>query len=211
MMFRVCVAVFALAPAGALALDPASVLAPNLKPGDSWVFDRAIKHGTSGFSDQRFDFKVESVGVDTMVVGIKLDGALGDFEAQLIGADWSQRRLVDGEQTTTGRPFSFPLSIGKTWTSDYVDLNQHGLQVSAQHHDTYTVVGWEDMTTPAGTFHAIKITADDNVKGQFMASSATVGGAVATSDGSSVVARSGRTGLHMEMGNSCRLSGMFRR
>lgn len=188
----------AIVPLAALAPIPTQVLAPDLKPGDSWVFDRSTERGTSGFSDQHLDLKVEHVGVDTMVVGIKLEGSPTDFEDHLMGADWSQRRLIDGKQTTTGRPFAFPLEIGKTWSSDYVDPTRYGLQVSAQHHVTYKVTGWEDVTTPAGTFHTMKIESDDQVKADFIAASAAVGGAVATADGATVVTKTNNAGPHTE-------------
>jgi len=184
----------ALVSAQALAAEPSTMPAPSLKPGDSWVFDRAIERGTSSYTSQRFDFRVEHVGADTMIVGIKLDGSPVDFEDHAMGSDWSQRRMIDGKQTVTGRPFSFPLTVGKSWTSDYVDPTRHGLQTSAEHHETYKVTGWEDVTTPAGVFHALKIESDDKVKGQFMAANGAVAGAVATADGSTIVAHTDRAG-----------------
>lgn len=183
----------ALAASHALAAEPAIVAAPDLKPGDAWIFDRAVERGVSNFSNQRLDFKVEHAGGDTMVVGVKLDGAPVDFEDHAMGVDWSQRRTIDGKQTITGRPLSFPLTVGKSWTSDYVDPTRHGLQTSAEHHDTYKVTGWEDVTTPAGTFHALKIESDDKVRAQMSGANAAVAGAVATSDGSTIVAHSGHS------------------
>lgn len=176
------------------------VPAPDIKPGDTWLFDRATERGTSGFADQHLDLKVERVDGDTMVVGIKLDGAPVDFQDHLLGSDWSERRMIDGQQTTTGRPLSFPLEIGKNWESDYSDPERHGLQTSAEHHETYKVVGWEDVTTPAGTFHALRIDSDDKVKAQIMGASGAVGGALATSDGSTVVAHTEKSGPHVVYG-----------
>jgi hypothetical protein len=183
-------------PFGALAASPAPIAAPDLKPGDSWVFDRSIERGSSAFSDQHIDLRIEHVGADTMVVGIKPDGSPNDFEDHVVGADWSQRRLIDGNQTTTGRPLAFPLEVGKTWTTDYTDPTRYGLQISAEHHETYKVVGWEDVTTPAGAFHALKIESDDKVKAHFMAANSAIGGALATADGATVVAKTNHAGPH---------------
>ena len=182
-----------LAPCSVFAADPASVPAPDLKPGDTWVYDRSVEEGTSEFSDKHIDLRVEHVGPETMVVGLKTDGSPVDFEDHVMGVDWSQRRLTNGEQTTTGRPLSFPLAVGKTWTSNYTDPIRYGLQMSAEHRETYKVVGWEDVTTPAGTFHAIKIESEDHVKGQFAAANGAIGGAFATADGSTVVAHTNHT------------------
>jgi hypothetical protein len=197
---HVILVLLALLPAAALAADPSSLPAPDLKPGDSWVFDRAFERGTSGFLDRRVDLKIERVGADSMIVGIKPDGAPTAFEDHIVGSDWSQRRLINGEQTTIGRPLSFPLTIGKTWTGAFVDPTRHGLQTSTEHRETYKVTGWEDVTTPAGTFHTLKIEADDKVKAQFMAASGAIGGAVTTADGSTVVAHTDKSGPHTEYG-----------
>ncbi len=174
--------------------QPVSVPAPDLKTGDSWVFDRAIQRGTSGYAAQRFILKVQHASADGMVIGIKPEGSPVDFEDHAIGSDWSQRRIIDGVQTTTGRPLSFPLAVGKTWTSSYTDPTRHCLQASAEHHETYKVAGWEDVTTPAGVFHTLKIEAEDKIKAQFVAASGAIGGAVTTADGSTIIAHTDRSG-----------------
>lgn len=204
MLFRcVCVllvASAAAAPLVARAADPTSVPAPELKPGDSWVFDRKTERGTSGFSDQRLDFRIERTGDGDDVVGVKLDGSPLDYEDHVIGADWSQRRVIDGEQTVIGRPLSFPLTIGKTWTVDYTDPARHGLQVSAEHHEVFKVVGWEDVTTPAGVFHALRIEDNGKVKANFLGSSSSIGGAVAGGGATTAVTHSAATGPHTVYG-----------
>jgi hypothetical protein len=186
----------------ALAAEPSTISAPALKAGDAWVFDRATERGTSNFTSQRFDFRVEHIGEDTMVVGIKLDGSPVDFEDHAMGSDWSQRRTIDGKQTVTGRPFAFPLTAGKAWTSDFVDPTRHGLQISAEHHETYKVTGWEDVVTPAGAFHALKIECDDKVKAQMAAANGAVAGAMATADGSTIVAHADHSGPRTVYGES---------
>jgi hypothetical protein len=54
------------------------------------------------------------------------------------------------------------------------------------------------VTTPAGTFHALRIESDDKVKAQFMAANAAIGGAVATADGATVIAKTNHAGPHTE-------------
>ena len=156
--------------------EPASVPAPSFKPGDGWLFDETVERGASGFSETRYDLKVERVDEDTMVVGIKRDGAPSDFQDHVDGLDWSLRHLVDGREEATARPYDFPLVVGKTWTADYTDAQRHGLQTSAHYHWTYKVVGFEDITVPAGTFHAIKIEAKGVFQGQMAAGSGAVAG-----------------------------------
>jgi hypothetical protein len=92
-----------------------------------------------------------------MFVGIKPEGAPEAPKEVIIGLDWSLRLLVDGQQKTTARPLSFPLKVGDSWTSDWTDPRQMGVQTSARFRNTYKVIGWDDVTVPGGTFHALKI------------------------------------------------------
>src|SRR6185437_9661344 len=103
------VAVLAAAPAAAPAADQAAVPAPQLHEGDSWAFEETIEHGP-GFVEHHKDLRIQSVDSDTMLVGVRLDGAPANFQDHLLGSDWSQRRTIDGKDVVTGRPFSFPLA-----------------------------------------------------------------------------------------------------
>jgi uncharacterized caspase-like protein len=69
--------------------------------------------------------------------------------------------------------FSHPLEPGKTWTQKYV-VRRPDREV--ENDATVTVVGWEDVTVPAGTFKALKIATvtwyrrkDNNFRGQYAA------------------------------------------
>ena len=141
----------------AAAPPPVGAPAPTFQPGDTWVFDRTHEQGTADFKDERFNLKIESVNSDSMVVGFKPDGAPQDYQDRIMGLDWSQSRVFDEKPTVTGRPFAFPMSIGATWSVDYTDPRQKGTKLSDHVHTDYKVVGWEDVTTPAGAFHALKI------------------------------------------------------
>lgn len=183
---------FAISPTSALAADPASVPAPAVQPGDTWVYDRTHEQGTNGFSQQRIDLTIDRIDSETMLVGLKVDGAPSAFMDHITGLDWSQRRMVEGRETVTGRPFFFPLKIGSTWTADYVQPRPQGVQTSAHFHTTYKVVGWEDVSVPAGTFHALKIEGNGAAEGQISTPASAVGGAVVTPSGGTTVAHTER-------------------
>lgn len=134
-----------------------SIAVPAFAAGDSWVYDRRFERGTNGFLDRRVALRIERVDADHMLVGIKEDGAPGNFQDHMTGLDWSISRIIAGKQTIVARPFPFPLAVGKSWTVDYTDPQPHGRQQSIRSHVTYHVVGWEDVTVSAGTFHALKI------------------------------------------------------
>lgn len=156
-------AVFLLAGRTGLAAEPASIAAPALKVGDSWVIEETTQQGPSKFTRTRFDLGIDRVASDNMVLDVKPDGAQSAPQSQMRGLDWAQLLLVDGVQKPTLRPLSFPLQAGKTWTVDFIDPRHKGNAVSAHVRQTYKVVGWEDVTVPAGTFHALKIEGNGSV------------------------------------------------
>src|ERR1700748_3598445 len=96
-----------------------AIPAPSMRAGDSWVFDQTAEKGQTGFSDDRVDVAVERVDGDTMLVGLKRDGAPTGYVDSIVGADWSRRLLLNGQETVTNRPFAFPLAVGEHWTGDW--------------------------------------------------------------------------------------------
>jgi len=172
--------------------EPPAVTGPVFKTGDAWVFDQTSQRGISGFSQQRLDLTVERTDGDTMVVGIKRDGAPTANDDHVVGQDWSQRHVVDGQETPTTRPLSFPMRVGQNWTVDFSDATRRGMQTSLHVHRTYKVMGWEDVTVPAGTFHAMKIEATGMSDGVIITPSAVVGGAAASPLGGSSFTHSQR-------------------
>jgi hypothetical protein len=182
--------------AGGLALltianaGPGVLTAPSFKVDDSWVFDETQQRGTTGFGRQQIDIAIERTDGNTMLVGLKRDGAPGAYEDHVVGTDWSQRRVVDGQEVPTTRPFAFPMKIGQSWTVDFADPTRRGLQTSLHVHRTYKVTGWEDVTVPAGTFHAIKVEASGSSEGVVVTPAAAVGGVAASPLGGSTFTHS---------------------
>ena len=190
----------ALASAALLAIanaEPPVVPAPLFDAGDSWVFDCTEQRGTRGFGQQRLDLIVERTDGDTMLVGIKRDGAPVAYEDHVVGSDWSKRHVVEGREQPTTRPLNFPMKPGRTWTEDFGDTTRRGMQTSLHVHRTYKVVGWEDVTVPAGSFRAIKVEATGTSDGVIVTPAAVVGGAAASPMGGATFTSSqkGATGL----------------
>ncbi len=154
-----------------------TVRAPVFTSGDSWVFEQTTEKGTAGFQQMRLSETIERLDGQTMVVGVKPDGAPTGPVDQVMGQDWSKRHVVDGEQSTTARPFDFPMKAGKSWTAEWQDTTRRGNQLSLHVHRTYRVVGWQDVTVPAGTFHALKVEAKGVDEGMIEVPSVAVAGA----------------------------------
>ena len=180
--------IWVMGPVAALAAEPASVEAPSFRVGDSWVFQENVQTGTSGFTQQRLVETIDRVSSDELLMGIKLDGSPRAPEEHRIGLDLSQRLLVNGSEVVTSRPFAFPMKVGQSWTSEWTDPRPQGQRVSARVHRTYKVTGWEDVTVPAGTFHALKIEAKGTIDDEIAVPAQTATAGVAGGGGSTVVA-----------------------
>jgi hypothetical protein len=153
---------FCVALIGALLVSPAfaqTADGPKLKPQDTWTFRNTHELGGK-WSQTIDDTTVVRVSASGMLISIKQDGSTAPPVEQLVGVDWSRSRSVNGEEKVVNRPLNFPLSAGKTWDVDYSEDNPNRAHSKEQYHTHFSVVGWEDVTVPAGTFRALKIEAD---------------------------------------------------
>ena len=170
------------------ATEPSNpVSQPSFVSGDSWVFDDAHQRGASGYSQNRIDVIIERVDSDMMVVGGKIDGSPANYTDSMVGLDWSKRVTIDGNQVVTTRPFSFPLSVGSTWSTDYSSPSPVGIQKTARFHSTYKVIGWEDITVPAGSFRALKVEAHGTGEAVDQIPGVALGAAVSNGSGATGV------------------------
>lgn len=181
-------------PLSAHAGDPKSVQAPTFTVGDSWIFSDTAEKGSNGFDQKLVDMTIERLDGPTMVIGLKRDGAPGGYVDQIIGADWSKRRIVDGEEKVTTRPFAFPLRLNQSWNIDYTDTTRRGNQVSLHVRRSHTVVGWSDVTVPSGTYHALEIKADGVDEGIVEIPATSLAGSAASSEAVGSFAQAHRGG-----------------
>lgn len=92
-----------------------------------------------------------------MLLRAKSRGTAAPYQDYRVGLDWSQTRVLDGQPTVTGRPFKFPMAPGDSWTVEFRQAELHGGQTNTHWNVLYQVVGWTDVTTPAGSFQALEI------------------------------------------------------
>jgi len=182
-----------------LAAEGEAVQAPAFKAGDAWLFNDVIEKGQTGYGETRLKLVIDEVFGATMNVGIKHDGAPSAFEDHIVGSDWSQRRLVDGQQTVTTRPFAFPMHVGQSWTVDYMDSTRRGNQLSAHVRRTYFVRGWEDTDVPAGHFHALKVEEQGVDEVTVEVPSSAAAGVTASSGGSTSISHAQKGGVEKHM------------
>lgn len=137
---------------------------------------------------------VVRAGPSEILVSIKEEGSNLPPREQLVGADWSRVRNVDGKQIVVNRPLQFPLVVGNKWEVDYIDDHTSNPAFKSEHiHDPYVVSGWETVTVPAGTFKALKIEADGEWTAELAPRTTGVAGGSVDARGSTVIVHSNRT------------------
>ena len=153
------------APAAAAAQEPARLamsasrgaaisggaLVP--KPGDHWVYKLTDRDYTV-VRERKYTFRVESV-TDTSI-----QARTGSKTWFRFTPDWNLTANTpgDGIERKFDPPvpvFSFPLEPGKTWQGKY--RNTRGDGRVFDNDRSVTVEGWEQVTVPAGTFKALKV------------------------------------------------------
>jgi hypothetical protein len=164
-MFRIILAAISvLFITGANAQD---LKLPKFTPEDSWVYHEAVLKGGKTETNDTEISVVRSDDQD-LLVSIKAVGSARSPVEVMLKPDWANFRGLNGVETVVNRPLAFPLALGKTWSVNYVENNPNPRVVREAIDITYKVVGWEDLTTPAGAFKALKIEG----KGNWVADSA---------------------------------------
>jgi hypothetical protein len=129
--------------------DKTQIGKPVLHSGDVWV-DRIQG------SDR--EFRIEDVHDGTMDVSFWGTEMTTDDAFNII----VYRSLTQSasEPTKSDKPgiwFAFPLYAGKTWADKYNWELLGAAPAKGQAEDHGSVIGWEDVTVPAGSFHALKV------------------------------------------------------
>lgn len=135
------------------------VAAPKVVAGDSWTYQSTVEN-RKGWQQTRNESTVIRASASGILVSNNQVGSTMPPTEQLFGADWSRERSVNGHSTIVNQPLAFPLHIGKSWEVEYAEDNPTREHKSERRRTTYKVTGWEDVSVPAGTFHALKIEAE---------------------------------------------------
>ena len=133
-----------------------------LHDGDHWVYSHLWELGGTVRRPARTDVWVwHDPRAGLMVARRELDTQDPPVRWS-IAEDWS--RKAKGE--TVERPLAFPLWPGKSWDVAHWQPDPENMGYEREGvHQHYSVAGWEDISVPAGKFHAVKI----EVSGQWTA------------------------------------------
>jgi hypothetical protein len=154
-----------LACAASAAAQAQTAERPTIKEGDKWRFlskVEELKNGTLTASSREVDAWVTRVGSHSFIHATKpVDSNLPPREAD-INLDWSRSQIRDGEDKIVGRPYQYPLKPGSSWDTDAADAHPAPGVKSLRNKLHFTVLGWEEVKVPAGTFKALKIETEGN-------------------------------------------------
>ncbi len=169
-----------------------TIPAPRFNANDTWTYQTTVENH-SGWHQSHVESSVLHLAGDSLAVSNKPVGSTMPPTEKLVGADWSRSRSINGRDTLVNRPLAFPLSVGKSWTVDYTEEHPNREFTSRRWHTTYKVVGWDDVTVPAGTFNALKIEAENDWSGILAPAITSAAGTRVDAQGAVAVAQSNRT------------------
>jgi hypothetical protein len=170
----------------AIAAAAESIDRPAVNTGDQWVYRVTVEKGPSGWNQVRNEVTVSRTTATTIFLSIKQIGAPQPPTERFTGKDWSFSRDVNGKETVVNQPFSFPLSVNKTWSVNYTEQNPNRNHKSETYALPYTVIGWEDIEVPAGKFHALKIECEGRWQAERAPGQSVVQGAESSAGGTSM-------------------------
>jgi hypothetical protein len=158
---------------------------PVLQPQDTWAYRRTTEIRPDVWRQVHFEGTVLRSSASTMLIQNKEVDSPNPPREILIGSDWSNFRSFGGKETVVHRPFTFPMSIGKTWDLEFTDDHPNNKNHKSETRKLkYRVVGWENIEVPAGKFKALKVEAEGSWTGEIApkttVSTATQAGAQGT-------------------------------
>ena len=150
----------------ALAADDGLVKAPYVEVGDCWTYKATNidNRGPIGDYEECVTFVDRIKKVILAVVTVKADGR--EIETSY-SSEWAPRTTISGlilTPVSKEPPARFPLKVGDTYTEEREFRRTLLGPVGGTNVTTFRVVGWEDVTVPAGKFRALKIEGDGTSK-----------------------------------------------
>jgi hypothetical protein len=140
--------------------QPASVEAPQYRVGDRWVYRITEGYRVKAIYDETHT--VTGIGADGITVEVVMKGPRLDAvrtERWPSPGRVTQGSLFDVETRRFREPlerYRFPLVTGSTWNERPHNFNEY-LKREGQISHYVRVGGLEKVTTPAGTFDAVRL------------------------------------------------------
>lgn len=135
---------------------PPASRAPDIRPGDEWVY--GFHDGYTRLPRGTIRYRVTAVRDDAITVEVG-KGERRTTEVYTRDLNWRERPMTNLQDFRYDPPYPalpFPLAAGKTWrayvqATDPVTGRVNRVRVDGE------VLGWERVRVPAGEFDALKI------------------------------------------------------
>ena len=167
--------------------------APAVKAGDTWTYRTTTEKGPSGWNQSRDELVVSRVTSSSIYYSSKPSGSTQAAKDSFSGIDWSRARDVNGKDTVVNRPLVFPLVAGKSWEIEYTEQHPNKAHKFEHWVHKYTVVGFETVEVPAGTFKAIKVEEEGHWNAELEPTQTVVQGAEMKPEGTTMVTQTQQT------------------
>lgn len=141
----------------AAAQADARVVKPEIREGDRWTYraKNVLGNGTD-----EYELKVEKADGKTILAVATRKGDEKEFDATYT-AEWNTVVGVSGLiYSPPPQILAFPMQIGDTRTLRYTSSRPRANVPPTQYESDVRVVAWEEVSVPAGKFHALKIVAE---------------------------------------------------
>ena len=147
----------------AIAADADPVKVPHVEPGDCWTYRAEGLTNREAISSYEECITFVDPGKDLILATARINGGEREIETSY-SSDWGGIVSIDGLIVPGGlRYFRFPMRVGDSYSIDVeFRLAVLGAFAGRTKYDI-KVVGWEDVTVPAGTFRALRLEAQGTV------------------------------------------------
>lgn len=132
---------------------------PTQKVGNKWTY--RVTDGRSGVVTAEENWEVLEVSGDRVVLDFKTSAGVGGKMLESLDSNIFEKIPETGKGyrfSPSSGWLAFPLSVGKTYEVKNKYETEDGYRGSQDM--TAKVIGWEQVTVPAGTFSALKIILD---------------------------------------------------
>lgn len=138
------------------AASPQAVAQPAWRVGDSWSFQRVDLWRNEVV--ERFEQEMRAQDGERWTLQWRITDTQDPRRRGSITGEYLDARthgFADARMRGRHVPLSFPLQVGKQWSFRYDYTPEHHRDVSVE--QTASVVGWEEVSVPAGRFRALKV------------------------------------------------------
>jgi len=122
--------------------------APAWNVGDRWVLGDDVVITVASADQSSYSLKYTIAGRDSIIVYEK------PSLSRLYYMSKDKRINYEGRNK---RLFNFPMEIGKSWQDKFVEKPTSLGAQETTYIETFTPLGWEEITVPAGKFKAVKL------------------------------------------------------